>query len=381
MDILLAFILLILPAILIFGDLVYYLYCGRCYLNSILFAFFEIVYVIFLPLLFLSISSPVNDCCSDSAFFSPEHLLTIYIVIALCIVAYFYSSWRRVVAAGPLIELGVNCLLITGIVLNVFIAYQHSKSDDLSLVNIIIIVLYSKALIRNQRLLLCGNELVGEDFKPGFQKFAWKILNLNIFLKFPILIILCCPILSLLTVLLMLLGQKPDSAVRAFTDTYKHGFSQLDEQCLNAICPGGHFLCTIAAKGHTGLVKPIRLGRRAGNIIVCNRQLLVSNAFEDLLQQKFPFIHKPIRNIYNKVGGFIHCYYGAFNHKLVSDSIYILMKPLEWFFLTVLYLYDKNPENRIAKQYGEKGETMSQVEESINLQILSNSIGRYDDKI
>jgi hypothetical protein len=27
------------------------------------------------------------------------------------------------------------------------------------------------------------------------------------------------------------------------------------------------------------------------------------------------------------------------------------MKPAEWFFLLVLYTFDKNPENRIAKQY------------------------------
>jgi len=27
------------------------------------------------------------------------------------------------------------------------------------------------------------------------------------------------------------------------------------------------------------------------------------------------------------------------------------MKPLEWVFLFTLYLFDQNPENRIAKQY------------------------------
>ncbi len=32
-----------------------------------------------------------------------------------------------------------------------------------------------------------------------------------------------------------------------------------------------------------------------------------------------------------------------------------LVKPLEWFFLIVLYLTDEKPENRIALQYTGKG--------------------------
>ena len=31
--------------------------------------------------------------------------------------------------------------------------------------------------------------------------------------------------------------------------------------------------------------------------------------------------------------------------------VYIIMKPLEWLFLLVLYLFDTKPENRIATQY------------------------------
>ena len=34
-----------------------------------------------------------------------------------------------------------------------------------------------------------------------------------------------------------------------------------------------------------------------------------------------------------------------------ADLIYIIMKPLEWLFLITLYLFDVNPENRIAVQY------------------------------
>ena len=34
-----------------------------------------------------------------------------------------------------------------------------------------------------------------------------------------------------------------------------------------------------------------------------------------------------------------------------ADITYILMKPLEWIFLLVLYIFDVNPENRIVTQY------------------------------
>ena len=37
--------------------------------------------------------------------------------------------------------------------------------------------------------------------------------------------------------------------------------------------------------------------------------------------------------------------------KWIADIIYILMKPLEWIFLTVIYMIDVHPENRIATQY------------------------------
>ena len=68
-------------------------------------------------------------------------------------------------------------------------------------------------------------------------------------------------------------------------------------------------------------------------------------------EQRLPGLHRPIRALYNKVGDFIHKYYGVFNSKWVADLVYVLMKPLEWFFVVVLYAADRKPENRIAQQY------------------------------
>src|SRR5437588_12469663 len=45
-------------------------------------------------------------------------------------------------------------------------------------------------------------------------------------LRFPLLALLALPLLVLVSVVLYLFGQQPDTLVRAFTDSYKHGFSQ-----------------------------------------------------------------------------------------------------------------------------------------------------------
>ncbi|WP_431217906.1 DUF6688 domain-containing protein [Puia sp. P3] len=200
-----------------------------------------------------------------------------------------------------------------------------------------------------------GNgEAAGDQVTPDqplLLRWCRKILLLQAFKKIPLLLLLCLPVLVVLAGVLLLFGQQPDSMIRAFTDTYKQGLSQLDSQCIGVPCAEGHFLCSVAAGGHPGFVRPIRTGIRRGRQILCNRQLLVANAFEELLQQRLPGLHRPIRKFYNRVGVLVHRHYGVFNNKWIADLVYLLMKPLEWIFLATLYLADRRPENRIATQY------------------------------
>lgn len=304
--------------------------------------------MIILPAMYADFGAK-NDCCSDSAAFSPDHQLTIGVLILLCLAAYFYSRFRTRLAS-PVIEIAVNAFLVITIILNVFIGIHTGEPGLALLGNGPIILLAILALAKNQRLVIDYAQNLNAAPENGIERMAWHILNLRPVLKFPVIFLLCLPILLLLTALLLLVGQKPDSMIRAFTDTYKHGFSQWDYKCQNVEC-GGHFLCSVAANGHAKFVKPQRLGIRNGGTIICNRQLLVSNAFEELLQEHFPRLHRVVRLQYNKVGPLIHRHYGIFNNKFVSDFIYVAMKPLEWFFLLTLYTVDRNPENRIAKQY------------------------------
>ncbi|MBC8110061.1 MAG: hypothetical protein H7Y04_03280 [Verrucomicrobia bacterium] len=345
-----------LPGFIILINFLGFLFTGNQILRNhitgnMLFSIAEVGSMLILPAFYGGFGSK-NDCCEGSmgtAVFSPEHQLTIGIIIVLCLTAYFYASYRTKMAT-PVIEILVNALLLTGIVLNIFIAI-HTKEVWLAIGgNVPVILLAIVVLAKNQRLFMAYSANNASGKNNRLEKMAWTILSLKPIHKFPILLVLCLPLLVILTSLLLLFGQKPDSLIRAFTDTYKHGLSQIDYQCDNVQC-GGHYLCSVAANGHKKMVKPQRLGYRNGHTIICNRQLLISNAFENLIQEKFPFFHKFIRKNYDKVGNFIHRYYHIFNNKLFSDFIYLLMKPLEWFFLLILYTLDMKPENRIARQY------------------------------
>lgn len=345
------FILLLfgLPSLLLTIDFVKFLITGKRLYNKYITRLLEVAGMVGLPILYLwLLDENKNDCCSDSATFSPNHKLTIYVLIAICIIVYFYSSFKNNISS-PIIEVLTNSLLLLGFIFNFFIAVQVGQIFWI-FGNIPVGLLFIFQLIDNHKKFLEFNHTTSLELTNNFEKIAWKILTLSPFFKIPILFILCLPILTVIASLLLLFGQKPDSIVRAFTDTYKHGFSQLDYLCDNVQC-GGHFLCSVAANGHKEVVSPVRYGVRNGNKIICNRQLLIANAFEELVQQKLPKTHKVIRHQYNKVGNAIHRHYHIFNNKLVSDCIYILMKPLEIFFLLTLYTFDKKPENRIAKQY------------------------------
>lgn len=331
-------------------DFLVYLFSGKHFLNEFFLRVTEIFVLLILPFIFLSLSDfgLKNECCRDSAFFSPAHTITIYSLIIICLLTYFYLSYRESLLT-PATELLLNTIILGGIILNVFIAIQVQAFGVGILGNGPIIILFLYILIKNHKLWKQSTQNDRSIYQSKLELVCWRLLNWKFFQKLPILLLLCLPVLVAAMIVLMLFGQKPDSFILAFTDTYKHGLSELD--CTGVICPDGHFLCTIAASGHQNVVKPLRKGIRQECLIKVNRQLLIANAFEDLLEEKLPYLHKPIRRTYNLIGGNFARLYRALSNKWLSDLIYIMMKPLEWIFLASLYLLDRTPENRIAKQY------------------------------
>lgn len=204
-----------------------------------------------------------------------------------------------------------------------------------------------------------AGEKIGEEAKKsGVEQTgranAWKSkidTLLKNSLNWPLLaFILTMPLLGIVVMISIIIGQKPDSIYSVWIDTADWNLSQ-------KIAPPNeyfdqHYLCTVAVAGHPKLVKPIRPGTRGQETILVNRQLCIANAFEQLLEDKTPNFHRHLRGFYDKYGYPISKH---INSPWRADVIYILMKPLEWTFLVVLYLFDVNPERRISRQYEYKG--------------------------
>ena len=186
----------------------------------------------------------------------------------------------------------------------------------------------------------------------GKREYKNKFLNkcnkiLNDVDKWPIIsVIIAIPIFTILICILMIFGQRPDEAIKAFLETSDWTLSQKISP--PPVTYDAHYLCTVSLKGHKQIVKPTRIGIRRGEKIIVNRQLCIANAFEDLIKEKTPRFHHFIRYIYDKYGYPLSKH---INTAVQADITYILMKPLEWIFLITLYLFDKKPENRINLQY------------------------------
>ena len=208
--------------------------------------------------------------------------------------------------------------------------------------------------IKNEMLVLAKRKLEDAYKEKNIQAREYKNKFLNkcskIFYNienWPIIaIVLSVPFTAILICILILFGQRPDEAIKAFLETSDWTLSTKISP--PAVTYDAHYLCTVSLRGHKNVVKPIRMGIRRGEKIVVNRQLCIANAFEDLIQEKTPKFHHFIRHIYDKYGYPLSKH---INNEIEADITYLIMKPLEWIFLIVLYLFDEKPENRIATQY------------------------------
>ena len=179
---------------------------------------------------------------------------------------------------------------------------------------------------------------------PVLQKInCWLLAGTNLFW---VAVVALLPVLGILVGLLILFGQQPDSIIKVFTQTSDWVLS--GEISPPPVAYDTHYLCTVSLRGHKKVVKPMRYGIRRGEKIVVNRQLCVANAFEQLIEEKTPNLHRKIRRFYDTYGYPVSKH---INTALAADIVYILMKPLEWFFVFILYLFDQKPENRINSQY------------------------------
>ncbi len=281
------------------------------------------------------IHSPINT----------QYAISIMIIVITALLGFIVLNCFKLEKLPPL----VIALSIGSIYLGMFIAIiwsiQTTKNSLMLSVYSVNIVLLGLRTIKNSIQKWSELDYEIPENKPIFIQKLYALLKCSS--NWHIVgLISTLPLMGIILIVLVIFGQSPDSIIRAWTETADWTFSQKIPP--QNIAYDEHYLCTVAAGGHKKIVKPIRIGKRHGHRVIVNRQLCIANAFEQLLEEKLPKIHRVIRDFYDKYG------YPIAKHiksPYIADMIWFLMKPLEWFFLITLYLFDVKPENRIAIQY------------------------------
>ena len=318
-------------------------------------AFYSALYISFSNIRWVSWDVQLINA-ERHALIAPEHMPSVAAVALLAIVGYLVLRLRPVLHLPPLVAVFSLAALYGGIALCVVWILQvwGAMSGSLFLVlypaNVILILaklvreqvwLWQEGQKQAQTPPATAPEAAGQGWRARLRR------ELEDARRWPLLAALAAlPLLGLLLIVLLLFGQRPDSLILAWRDTADWNLSQ-------RIAPpnqftDSHYLCTVAAAGHPRLVRPLRRGRRGGRPILVNRQLSVANAFEQLLEERVPRLHRRLRDFYDRRG------YPISRHITTpwrADLVYLLMKPAEWCFLLVLYLCDVAPEARIARQY------------------------------
>lgn len=297
---------------------------------------------------------PIDDQCYIP--FGDKHIITL-IFYFIAFNASILLLWLKGAKLPPLTQVLSLSFLVIGILINFVVLLQlsahnieslgnYSPSEHLffllpmPLISILISIILLVHMIKN-KMITANDKTYTNRFLNKLNLFFAKKNNLPVWG-----IILIIPLLLLITAILILFGQDTNSLVKVFTETTTWRFSQhmhppvLDHK--------GHYLCTVAVAGNPKIVKPIRTGKRHGKIIIVNRQLLIANAFEEMIQELSPRLHQLIRSNYDKYGYNLS---KKINNEQMSNLTYVLMKPLEWGFLACLYLFCEKPEERINKQY------------------------------
>lgn len=284
-----------------------------------------------------------------------EHMLSVMLYFTFGYLAYLLLRFKHKALSPILVAVSISLLILSNLLNLIFIIQlsNHIFIDGEGRFTIFSAALLLSLLPANF-FILSGLLIrdITSDFSYRDRVYKNPVLatiNQSLIKSdkyFRSALILLFPLYGLLTALLVLFGQKPDSLIQAFTQTSDWTLSQ-------HIAPppvevDAHYLCTVSLRGHKKIVKPLRYGVRKGNKIVVNRQLMVANAFEELIQERYPKMHKGIRYFYDRYG---YPLSDLITNQYKADMTYLLMKPLEYVFLLTLYLFDKTPENRIALQY------------------------------
>lgn len=290
----------------------------------------------------------------------------VFIVLFILCAASFYTLWMEPVNEIPPLRavFAIAIIYISAIYTAVWTAQVFVYENPFDLYLLVPVVVY--LLIVARTITIVVKSYVADpqrDMKiqarPLLAKLSYLLQSARTWPIAAFLLVL--PILGVVLGVLLLFGQGPHALIRAFTETSDWNLSQ--HVSPPNVFYDEHYLCTVAACGHETIVKPIRAGVRHGHTVVVNRQLQIANSFEQVISESLPRLHKAIRRLYDRYGFDLA---KRVKSKWAADLVWVLMKPLEWFFLLVIYLFVPHPEDLIAMQYtGRKYSSISDLNNRI----------------
>ncbi len=274
-----------------------------------------------------------------------QALLTVIVLLVIGYIGYFVLTYIPLSKMSPIIIVLSISFMYIGVYENILWIIQFFNKNGwlycILPINYIIMVIKTMHYKVNEWKNIDSNKthdnpLLNTLYQLLLKSTLWPIIGF----------VLSWFVLGIILMILTLFGQQPDYFIQAYFNTSEWNLSQKISP--DNIYYDEHYLCTVAARGHQKVVKPKRIGYRHGRMVIVNRQLCIANAFEQILEERLPIIHKYIRKFYDYFG---FNFAAKINNPYYQDIIYVCMKPLEWIFLFVIYLHDIHPEDRIAMQY------------------------------
>lgn len=290
---------------------------------------FEVLWIAVLPLwgLGINLSLPACDPCVDqNRALGMPGLVVVYAVYAVAVLAYAASraSPRRL---GNTAEFALSAALGAGVITGLLLVVQFGPIAAMAVIfGMIGLPLLAPAVVT----LLFVGQLVVRASRGGPVPTGVGVAA---------------------AMGLAIVDVGAHVAITGSPELFAGALSQTCGWTLSTMVPPPqdcHYLCTVAARGHPWLVRPLRYGRRRGHVIVVNRQLAVANAFEDLLHERWPRFGRLARTTYDRVGLPVSAW---IVHPVASDLVYLAMLPAQGLFELCLRVFDRHPEARIDRMY------------------------------
>ena len=311
--------------------------------------FYFVTFLLFL--LFSGEEHPYYEAIDPAGLESYEFIASKHRLIYMIFFVLYHISllllWFRKSALPPLILALGLCVLYIGLFFNGVLILQILGSQEGAG---ILACFPAFSLLLGLSIIIRTLYDLPKNLSFSTSKYQWlNKINEKLSTKSALFcssVIAILPVFVLITLVLMLFGDDYNAVSKALTETTTWRFSQHDHP--PHLDHQGHYLCTVATCGSPQLLKPLRWGIRGKQRIIVNRQLQIANAFEELIADLSPTLHRFIRKNYDRYGYDLS---KKIKSRWASNLTYILMKPLEWGFLLCLYTFCLRPEEKIRRQY------------------------------